>query len=44
MSCICRSVMPQQNAFIESFIGRLRDKCLNETVWCRGGFTYPPSQ
>jgi putative transposase len=24
---------PQQNAFIESFIGRLRDECLNETVF-----------
>lgn len=24
---------PQQNAFAESFIGRLRDKCLNETVF-----------
>ena len=23
---------PQQNAFIESFIGRLRDECLNETL------------
>jgi putative transposase len=22
---------PQQNAFAESFIGRLRDECLNET-------------
>jgi putative transposase len=24
---------PQQNAFAESFIGRLRDKCLNETLF-----------
>lgn len=24
---------PQQNAFAESFIGRLRDECLNETVF-----------
>ena len=24
---------PQQNAFTESFIGRLRDECLNETVF-----------
>jgi len=24
---------PQQNAFIESFIGRLRDECLNETLF-----------
>ena len=24
---------PQQNAFVESFIGRLRDECLNETVF-----------
>jgi len=23
---------PQQNAFVESFIGRLRDECLNETL------------
>jgi putative transposase len=28
---------PQQNAFAESFIGRLRDECLNETLftWLR---------
>lgn len=25
--------MPQQNAFIESFNGRLRDECLNETLF-----------
>src|SRR5690348_4078046 len=24
---------PQQNAFAESFIGRLRDDCLNETLF-----------
>jgi putative transposase len=24
---------PQQNAFAESFIGRLRDECLNETLF-----------
>jgi putative transposase len=24
---------PQQNAFVESFIGRLRDECLNETLF-----------
>jgi putative transposase len=24
---------PQQNAFVESFIGRLRDECLNETIF-----------
>ena len=24
---------PQQNAFIESFLGRLRDECLNETLF-----------
>ena len=24
---------PQQNAFVESFIGRLRDECLNETAF-----------
>ena len=24
---------PLQNAFIESFIGRLRDECLNETIF-----------
>lgn len=24
---------PQQNAFAESFIGRLRDECLNETAF-----------
>jgi putative transposase len=24
---------PQQNAFIESFNGRLRDECLNETLF-----------
>jgi putative transposase len=24
---------PQQNAFVESFNGRLRDKCLNETLF-----------
>ena len=24
---------PQQNAFAESFIGRLRDECLNETIF-----------
>jgi putative transposase len=24
---------PQQNAFIESFNGKLRDECLNETVF-----------
>ncbi len=24
---------PQQNAFVESFNGRLRDECLNETVF-----------
>jgi putative transposase len=24
---------PQQNAFIESFIGRLRDDCLNEMLF-----------
>jgi transposase InsO family protein len=24
---------PQQNAFVESFIGRLRDACLNETLF-----------
>jgi transposase InsO family protein len=24
---------PQQNAFIESFIGRLRDECLNEMLF-----------
>jgi putative transposase len=23
---------PQRNAFVESFIGRLRDECLNETL------------
>jgi putative transposase len=23
---------PQQNAFAESFIGKLRDECLNETL------------
>ena len=40
---------PQQNAFAESFIGRLRDECLNETLsrrcprpakcWTPGGTT-----
>jgi putative transposase len=24
---------PQQNAFVESFIGRLRDECLKETLF-----------
>ena len=24
---------PQQNAFVESFLGRLRDECLNETLF-----------
>ena len=24
---------PQQNALVESFIGRLRDECLNETLF-----------
>jgi putative transposase len=24
---------PQQNAFIESLLGRLRDECLNETLF-----------
>ena len=24
---------PQQNAFVESFFGRLRDECLNETLF-----------
>jgi putative transposase len=24
---------PQQNAFVESFNGRLRDECLNETLF-----------
>src|SRR5690349_17357444 len=24
---------PQQNSFVESFIGRLRDECLNEEVF-----------
>ena len=24
---------PQQNAFVEAFIGRLRDECLNETLF-----------
>ena len=24
---------PQQNAFAESFLGRLRDECLNETLF-----------
>ena len=24
---------PQQNAFVESFIGKLRDECLNETLF-----------
>jgi hypothetical protein len=24
---------PQQNAFAESFIGRLREECLNETLF-----------
>ena len=24
---------PQQNAFVESFIGRLRDECSNETLF-----------
>jgi len=24
---------PTQNAFVESFNGRLRDECLNETVF-----------
>jgi putative transposase len=24
---------PTQNAFVESFIGRLRDECLNETLF-----------
>ena len=24
---------PQQNAFVESFIGRLRDQCLNDTLF-----------
>ena len=24
---------PQQNAFAESFFGRLRDECLNETIF-----------
>ena len=24
---------PQQNAFAESFIGRMRDECLNETLF-----------
>jgi putative transposase len=24
---------PQQNAFIESFNGKLRDECLNETIF-----------
>ena len=24
---------PQQNGFVESFIGRLRDECLNETLF-----------
>ena len=28
---------PQQNAFAESFIGRLRDECLNETVFTSCG-------
>jgi putative transposase len=28
---------PQQNAFAESFIGRLRDECLNETLFTRCG-------
>jgi transposase InsO family protein len=27
------NVKPQQNAFIESFIGRLRDEMLNETLF-----------
>jgi len=24
---------PQQNEFVESFMGRLRDECLNETLF-----------
>ena len=24
---------PQQNAFVESFIGKLRNECLNETLF-----------
>lgn len=29
---------PQQNAFAESFIGRLRDECLNETLYSPPSF------
>jgi transposase InsO family protein len=29
---------PVQNAFAESFIGRLRDELLNETLWGREPF------
>jgi putative transposase len=26
---------PQQNGYVESFNGRLRDECLNETLFAR---------
>ena len=45
---------PQQNAFAESFIGRLRDECVNETLftslrqrvlcWLSGSATKKPGQ
>jgi putative transposase len=32
-SCFIEPGKPSQNAFIESFNGRLRDECLNENVF-----------
>lgn len=39
-----RDEQPQQNGFVESFNGRLRDECLNEEVFASLAETAPDAR